>query len=471
MKKKFMYCFIVIAVIMLISSCNAGPAAPASQTPELTQTPEQTPKGVINIYALKSDMQGITDKFLELHPDFGYTINLQDKFGVEYELKLDGALAAGGSSAPDIYCAEPSFVTRYTQGDMSGYAMPYDELGIDLETGIEAADIAQYIADVGTRPSDGKLVGLAYQSTAGVFIYRRSIAKDTWGTDDPAVIASKIGPGWDKFFEAAADLKKKDYCIVSGIDDIWRPAENSADKGWIVDGKLYIDPEREAYLDYSKKLIDNGYSNDTSAFQSEWYNDISGSGPRPVFGFFGLANYVDSVLAEYCGVKQDDKGETVKVEGTYGDWAICEPTAGFFRGGTWVLANKELSGDPEKKAAAAELINWMTLDCTESGLQYALANGTLFAGSAKDTVASGTVMGMSDGTHPLLGGQNMFDVFVRANKMAKGGNTTQYDGDIYPIWNFIVFRYSHGGLTLKQAIDGFKKNVKEKLGFDAWSQN
>ena len=60
--------------------------------------------------------------------------------------------------------------------------------------------------------------------------YRRSIAKDVWGTDDPKTVAEKIGAGtnsWDTFFSAAAELKAKGYGIVSGDGDIWHAVENS----------------------------------------------------------------------------------------------------------------------------------------------------------------------------------------------------------------------------------------------------
>ena len=45
---------------------------------------------------------------------------------------------------------------------------------------------------IGTRPDDGAVVALGYQATGGAFIYRRSIAKDVFGTDDPAVVAEAI---------------------------------------------------------------------------------------------------------------------------------------------------------------------------------------------------------------------------------------------------------------------------------------
>ena len=166
---------------------------------------------VINVYAFTDEVPNMINKFVETHPDFGYTINptiIATTDGA-YQPALDQALQAGGDDAPDIYCAEAAFVLKYTQGDASGYAMPYEDLGIDVAAELEAADIAQYSVDIGTNP-DGKVVGLGYQATGGAFIYRRSIAQDVWGTDDPATISEKIGGGsgsWDQFFAAAEELK------------------------------------------------------------------------------------------------------------------------------------------------------------------------------------------------------------------------------------------------------------------------
>lgn len=271
---------------------------------------------VINVWAFTDEVPGMIEKYIEAHPDFGYEINTTIIATTDgaYQPALDQALASGGSDAPDIYCAEAAFVLKYTQGDAAQYAAPYEDLGIDVDQAIKDADIAQYTVDIGTNP-DGKVVGLGYQATGGAFIYRRSIAKDVWGTDDPAVIQDKIGPGWDKFFDAAAELKTKGYGIVSGDGDIWHAVENSSDQGWIVDGKLNIDPKREEFLDLSKKLKDNGYHNDTQDWQDAWFADMKGEGEQPIFGFFGPAWLINYTLAPNCG------GEKVG-EGTYGDWAV-----------------------------------------------------------------------------------------------------------------------------------------------------
>jgi len=416
-------------------------------------------KGVINVYSFTDEVPKMLARYLELNPDFGYTINptvIATTDGL-YQPALDQALAAGGADAPDIYCAESAFVLKYTQGDMSSYAAAYADLGIDVEAATKAADIAQYTIDIGTRPADSKLVGLGYQATGGAFIYRRSIAKDVWGTDDPATIATKVGPGWDQFFAAAAELKAKGYGIVSGDGDIWHAVENSSEKGWIVDGKLTIDPAREAFLDLSKKLKDGGYTNDTKDWTDAWYADMKGIGAQPIFGFFGPAWLINYVMA-------GNSGGTKVGEGTYGDWAVCTPPVGFFWGGTWVIANAA----SEKKEAVGKLINWITLQCDDKGLQYYWANGTLNGeGGTKDTVASGTVMAMSNGALDFLGGQNMFDVFVPANQFANGKNLTQYDETINNIWRDQVRQYTAGNLDRDAAIAAFKQSVSDQLGIEA----
>ncbi len=417
-------------------------------------------KETINLWAFTDEVPTMVNKFLEENPDFAEQYDVESTIIATtdgaYQPALDQALTAGGEDAPDLYCAESAFVLKYTQGDMAGQAATYKDLGIDVDAELEAAQIAQYSVDIGTRPDDGEVVGLGYQATGGCFIYRRSIAQDAFGTDDPAEIAEIIGSGsgnWDKFFEAAETLKGKGYAVVSGDGDIWHAVENSSDQGWIVDGKLTIDPKREAFLDISKTLKDNDYYNETQDWQDAWFADMKDEGPKKVFGFFGPAWLINYTLAPNCG------GEAVG-EGTYGDWAVCAPPVGFFWGGTWLLANK----DTEKAEAVGQIIDWITLNCTEDGLQYKWANGTIYgAGGTKDCVASATVLGNSDGTLDFLGGQNAFEAFVPANEYANGKNLTQYDETINQYWRDATREYVAGNLDRDGAIAAFKQNVADNL--------
>ncbi|MBQ9166214.1 MAG: carbohydrate ABC transporter substrate-binding protein, partial [Oscillospiraceae bacterium] len=233
--KKLLALLLALAMSLSLVACggNDAPAdepaddAPAAEDSAADEPAEDAPaedaaasgKTVINLWSFTDEVPGMVNKYLELHPEFAekYEIKTTIIATTEgaYQPALDQALAGGGEDAPDIYCAEAAFVLKYTQGDASGYAASYDDLGIDTAAAIEAADIAQYSVDIGTNP-EGSVVALGYQATGGAFIYRRSIAIDTWGTDDPAVIAEKIGAGtgsWDKFYDAAAELKAKGYGI------------------------------------------------------------------------------------------------------------------------------------------------------------------------------------------------------------------------------------------------------------------
>ncbi|MDO5400797.1 MAG: carbohydrate ABC transporter substrate-binding protein [Eubacteriales bacterium] len=456
----------LLALVMVLSLCACGakeepapaPEAPAADAPATEAPAAEAPSGdkiVVNVWSFTDEVPGMITKYCEAHPEvaekyeFNTTI-IATTDGL-YQPALDQALANG---EVDIYAAEAAFVLKYCQGDAAGYAATYKDLGIDIDKAIADADIAQYTVDIGSR--DGEVVGLGYQATGGAFIYRRSIAKEVFGTDEPAEIEKLVGPGWDKFFEAAATLKAAGYPIVSGDGDIWHAVENSSDSGWIVDGKLTIDPKREAFLDLSKKLTDEGYSNGSVDWQEGWFADMNGSSAANAFGFFGPAWLINYTLAPNCG-------GTAPGEGTYGDWAVCNPPIGFFWGGTWVLAGANVVGT-EKQEIVRDIIQWITLDTSEDGLQYKWANGTLNGeGGTKDTVGSGTVMAKSNGEIAFCGGQNVFDIFVSANQYANGTNLTQYDETINTYWRDAVRQYAAGECTRDEAIANFKQTVADNL--------
>ena len=454
MMRKLISLLLVVLMLFSLVACGsnddtATTEAAATTAGEATTEAASTEKEVINVWSFTEEVPTMVAKYLELHPDFAAKYEIKTTVVATtdgaYQPALDQALAAGGADAPDIFAAEAAFVLKYAQGDASQYTATYKDLGIDVDAKIKEADIAQYTVDIGTN-KDGNVVGLGYQATGGAFIYRRSIAKDVWGTDDPAEITKKVGPGWETFFAAAAELKAKGYGIVSGDGDIWHAVENSSEQPWVVDGKLVIDPKREAFLDLSKQLKDNQYHNDTQDWQDAWFADMKDAGAKKTFGFFGPAWLINYVLA----------GNS---EATYGDWAVCEPPVGFFWGGTWVMG----AASSEKKEAVGDIIEWITLDTSEQGLQYMWANGLMNADGTKDAVASGVVMGKSNGELEFLSGQNMFDIFIPANQFANGKNLTQFDETINRFWRDQVRSYTAGEKSREDAIKDFKQMVADNL--------
>jgi predicted small lipoprotein YifL len=450
---------ILLAIMMLFSfaACANKPAETPTDEPTEPAAPEKT---VINLYSFTDEVPGMVEKYIEkngLADSIELNTTIIATTDGAYQPALDQALAAG---EVDMYAAESAFVLKYTQGDAADFAASYEDLGIDVDAEIDAAKIAPYSVEIGTRPSDGKVVGLGYQATGSCFIYRDDLAQEIWGEEvanNPDAVAEKIGAGtgnWDQFKVAADEAKAKGIAIVSGDGDLWHPIENSSSQPWIVDGKFTISPEREAFIDLSKELTDNGWSNQTQDWSDAWYADMAGTGEKPVLGFFGPAWLINYVMAGNAG-------------DTAGQWRVCAPPVGFLWGGTWVLAGQGALADDAKKEFVAGVIDWITLDATKDGLQYAWANGTLNGeGGTKDTVASNAVMDMSDGTLDFLGGQDMFKPFQTANDAANGRVLTQYDETINGYWRGYVRQYVAGEITRDEAIAGLKQDVADNLAVD-----
>ena len=407
---------------------------------------------VINVWSFNDLISGYIDKFMELHPDFDYEINsvVISTYDGIYQPELDAALAGGEEDAPDIYVLESAFVQKYIQGEFSRFAAPYKELGIDVDKLIEEAGISRYIIDIGTNPDTGEIIGLSYGSDGGALIYRRSIARDVWGTDDPEVVGDITGPGWKKFLDAAKNLRKKGYRIVAGRDDVWTAIQYGSQMGWIEDGKLCIDPSREAFLDIAKIMSDNNFHNDHEAWGPGWFDDLrSNYKQKKVFAYLGPAWFVNYVMAPNSGGQK-------KGAGTFGDWALALPPSGFYWGGVWIMANK----NSRVKKAVGEIIEWMTLDYSNEGLQYFLANGALDGSDGtKETVASKTVMARSDGSLPFLDDQNIFNIFIPADNMVNCGSYNEHDSDIGLIWLEQVDYYVSGVKTKEKAMADFKAIV------------
>lgn len=429
---------------------------------------------VIRVMSLTDGILNLVQTYLDMHPELDYTVEMAypnwATSNIDYDGFLEDMLTGEYEDTPDIYTPdiyvlEAAHVGKYIKGSLSSYAATYDELGIPTEQMIRESGIAPYAVEEGTRPSDGAVVALPYQSGAGGFVYRRSIAKKVWGTDDPAVIQEKIGGGsgsWDAFWTAAEELKQVGYAIVSGDGDLWYAMSCNMDSDWVIDGELNLSPEREAFLDASKRLTDNGYSNGTVEWSDAWFADMSGKGETEVFGFFGPAWFVDYTLTDGCRGNYFSKEYDSEEEGTYGDWAVCNAPVGFYWGGEWFAASKDVV-NMEKKEVVADILTWITLEYDESSLQYQIANGIYepYRG-AKHAVVSGKVMEHAKGCADVLSGQDMFEYYRIANTQEMKVHITEYDSVIDTLWLNAVREYAQGKKSREEAIAGFKAAVKEK---------
>ena len=155
-----------------------------------------------------------------------------------YQNKLDEALLKQDSAAADdkidIFLVEADYALKYVDSDYT--------LDVKNDVGLTDDDLKdqyQYTKDIVSV--DGVQKGTSWQATPGLFAYRRSIAKDVLGTDDPAEVQSALSD-WDKFNTVAEEAAAKGYKMLSGYDDAFRVFSNNVSEPWVDGTTVKVDP-------------------------------------------------------------------------------------------------------------------------------------------------------------------------------------------------------------------------------------
>ena len=155
-----------------------------------------------------------------------------------YQQKLDEALMnqadASADDKVDIFLSETDYVYKYTDA-AADVAMPLKDLGIDPDK-----DLADQYDFTKTTASDADGVqrGSTWQCCPGLLVYRRDIAKDVFGTDDPEEVGKKM-KDWDTAKATAEELKAKGYYTFASYADTFRLYGNSISQ-WILELVSYL---------------------------------------------------------------------------------------------------------------------------------------------------------------------------------------------------------------------------------------
>ena len=260
---------VLLSALMVASLAACGTATdegtPATDGGETTVT-ENAEGSVLNIYCwneeFKSRLEDHYPGYEKIDATSGKIGDVTVKFTITpsddnaYQNKLDETLPGNASAAADdridIFLVEADYALKYTGAD------PAVALDVKGDLGLTDADLAnqyQYTKDVVT--ANGVLRGVSWQGCPGVMIYRRDIASEVFGSEDPADIAP-LFTDWDKFNEAAAKLKDAGYTITCSANDTYRVYSNNVSSKWVEDGKINIDANIQKWVDDSKALVDAG---------------------------------------------------------------------------------------------------------------------------------------------------------------------------------------------------------------------
>lgn len=350
-KTVFSILSLLVIASLLLAACStptATPAASESETETETGAPAPAGKTVLNVWSFTNEINTMAIAFEKQNPNVDVVYTMIPMTNGEYQTKLKAAL--GTADAPDVIALEAAFVKEYVEADFLA------DIG-DLKDEAAAAKTYQFVLDVGTN--EGVLKALAYQATPGAVFYRRSLAKEYFGTDDPAEIQKLMGD-LDKFTQMAATIKEKsdgNTYMVASSGDFQNPFFANRAQPWVVDGALVVDPLVEKYVETAKLFRDNGYEAQAQQWQEGWFagmNDslVDASGaPKQVFCYFLPTWGLPYVLAPNS--KSADGASN-----TGGDWGVVTGPLPYQWGGTWLGAMAESS----KLELAKEFIRFATID-------------------------------------------------------------------------------------------------------------
>lgn len=277
---------------------------------------------VLNIWCWNDEFKGFFEKYYTVPEGVTvkWTQNTND--GGVYQQKLDEALLAQATAADDdkidIFLAEADYITKYVNTD---YTLDVSTIGVkQLDTEY------QYTVDAATDTRNGQLKGISFQCCPAALIYRRSIAKEVLGTDDPAEVQAQVD-SWEKFDEVAAKAKDLGYYMTASYAETYRTFSNNATSAWVdSSNNLQIDQAIKDYIAQAKKYMDNGYTLAEGIWDDGKNAQMYADGTTMCF--FGPAWYFNFSMANAHDAEK----------GTMGDWAICQGPQAYFWGGTWLLA-------------------------------------------------------------------------------------------------------------------------------------
>lgn len=238
-----------------------------------------------------------------------------------YQQKLDEALLrqadAPADEKIDIFLSETDYVNKYTDAE-ADVAMPLTDIGINPDTDLTD----QYdFTKVTASDTNGVQRGSTWQCCPGLLVYRRDIAKDVFGTDDPEKIGEKV-KDWDTLATTARELKGKGYYTFASYADTFRLYGNSISQPWVAPGETVIKVDQKImdWVKNSKDWLDAEYFNKTvkGQWNDDW-NKAMGSKSK-VFAFLFPAWGIDFTLKPNW-------------DGEMGAWAVTNPPQEYNWGG------------------------------------------------------------------------------------------------------------------------------------------
>ena len=406
---------------------------------------------VLNIHCWNEEFKDRFEYFKEAGklPDdvtvnFVITPNQDNAYQNALDQALLGQKDAKADDKIDIFLVEADYALKYVDTDYT--------LDVKADIGLTDEDLAgqyQYTKDIVTD-SKGKQKGVTWQATPGLFAYRRSIAKDVLGTDDPDKVQEALAT-WDAFDDVATQASEKGYKMLSGYDDAYRTFSNNTSAPWVDGDKIVVDENLMRWVDQSKSYTDKGYNNKTSLWAPEWSADQGPDGK--VFGFFYSTWGINfTLLGNALATPESEGGKQEVGNGVFGDYGVCYGPESYYWGGTWICA----AAGTDNLSLVKDIM--YTMSCDKDVLKQI----TLDTQDYTNTIDGMNEIANSDFSSAFLGGQNHIALFAGAAEKIDMSNISSYDQGLNESFQGSFKDYFDGKVDKETALENFYTAAIEK---------
>lgn len=469
MKKKLVSSLLAVSMLAAVltgcggnASNNAADAsadntgAASADNMGAATTDNAAPEGqVINIYSFNDELRNrITAVYPEIEStsEDGTSSTLKDGTEIRwiinpnqdgvYQDKLDEALgnqlSASDNDKVDIFAAELDYIVKYTDADIDA-AMTLESLGINPDT--DLADQYEFTKTVASD-QNGVMRASTWQACPGVLVYRRDIAKEVFGTDDPVEIGKKTAD-WATMKATAEELKAKGYYTFSSYADTFRTYSNNMAQEWVTAENpttVKVDQILMDWVTDSKEWLDAGYFDPTvkGQWNSDWYTAMGSS--SKVFAFLFPAWGIDTQMVPNW-------------DGEAGSWAVTNAPLSYNWGGTFVLAAEGTDNPQHVKDIILALTgNKDNLTkITKEYSDFTNAKSVMETAAADDSFAS-----------DFLGGQNPYGYFSDSLASIKMAPLSAYDQGCVELIQNSFSDYFQGQVDFDKAKENFETAIKER---------
>lgn len=379
--------------------------------------------------------QKYVDEFNKVYPNV--QVNIQDVSWDNYMQKLQTSYVSG-MDLPDIIYGEMAW--RGSLFEM-GILDNLEEAPYNLNRSDMVASSVPLCSD-----PNGNIVGVEMQVTPAGFAYKRDLAKEYLGTDDPDEVGKLIST-WDDFEKVGKEVDEKSggkVKMMVSLGDVLLStiSQNTVD---YVDGDTVdITAKVKAPLEETIKLRDDGIIGNVEMYSADWYNDYAADN----YIFYEAGSWCPPlVIAQY-----DPDGS--------GNWGITTPPDGSFNlGGTTLSIYK----DSKNKEAAWAYIRYIFFSQEGGSIMYNTTGN--YSCYAPYYASEESPMDQEGPVDAFFGGQSLVDYYINtAAPNAKTAAQNKYDSIVSDVWQQLLPQYmSDTSIDADKALQMFIDAVQEKV--------